>query len=226
MKSSGIPGFLMFAASLPLLLSSLPLGFSYSQKPEFFSSGSVEYNITYTGDLASDFLENKPPLTMDMHIFQDNYIINLKGGRIARTFLFIGDSSRTFIVDMQEKVYYLRDYYQGDTVEEPPVAQKGKDTAIVNGIPCEVYRVKKHDGITFYYVSDKYRVNRDLFEGKNARADFLTKGLDGRIPVKKVVKKEGITITSVMARINPVTHSQAMFAIPDGFARKLRDPRK
>lgn len=202
----------------------------FAQNGEYFDSGSIQYLITYKGKGASDFKKNAPPTAMDLHIFEDNYIINLKAApgdsiRTPRTFLFIGDSNRRFIVDMQKQKYYLRDYYQGDTLVEAPRAAKGKDTLTIRGFKCHVYRVKKPNVTTYYYVSDDLRVNPKYFEGKDAKADFMIKGLDGRIPIRKVVESNGIKATSEIQKITKVQHTSAMFRIPRGFERKKRDPR-
>ena len=85
-----------------------------------YFEGSVTYNITLSGDDANAIMENNPPKKMDMHVKDDNFIIQLYEARVPRTFLFIGDSSHTFGIDGAAHVYYLRDYYR-DTIGFVPM---------------------------------------------------------------------------------------------------------
>ncbi|MCB9235751.1 MAG: hypothetical protein H6581_29155 [Bacteroidia bacterium] len=195
-----------------------------------FFEGSVTYNISITGKDAKGLLENEPAKKMDLHIKDDNFIINLYEARIPRTFLYIGDSNHTYIVDMASQVFYLRDYFQEDSTEAAPKAEKVQDSIQVKNEWCSVYRVvKPGEAAILYYVTDKYRVDLKNYEGKDkneAKADFLTPGLDGRIPLRKVIKQANLTITTEYSSITPKALGEANFKIPRGFKRKKRDPRK
>lgn len=190
--------------------------------------GTVSYAIRVTGKDAQAFLENEPPKKMDLHIKEGSYIINLSGGRIPRTMLFIADSNETYIVDAANKRAFRETYYL-DTVKTVPTAVPTGKTLAVKGITCQEYMVDKPktQEKIYYYVNDGYRVNLALYDGKTeAKTDFLTKGLEGRIPLKKIMKTPSLTTELDLLSVKKTTHAPENFRIPEGFKLKKRDPRK
>lgn len=209
---------------LSLLLAMCLSAAAYAQ--ESFE-GSVSYVIRLTGKGAQDLMINEPPTKMDMHIKADNYIINLSGGRIPRTFLFIADSNETYVVDAANRRAFRRTYYE-DTTSYVPQAVPTGQKANVKGYDCQEFKVTRTDRkeVILYYVSDQFRVDTTLFEGKkDAKADFLTEGLGGRIPLKKVIKTPDLTTEIELTSIKSIQHDDANFKIPEGFKIRMRDPR-
>lgn len=222
MKKSASSILSILAAALTLLLAPVQ---SHAQQPSF--EGSVSYTIRLTGKAADELLTNEPPKKMDLHVKEDNFIINLSGGRIPRTFLFIGDSSETYIIDMGNRRAYKRTYFE-DTVAVSPKAEPTGVTAEVKGHTCQEYKATYTDRkeIVLFYVTDEYRVDPALFEGKkDAKADFLVEGLEGRIPLKKVIKTPELVTEIELVSIKATTHDIANFRIPKGFILRKRDPR-
>lgn len=195
--------------------------------PEAIQSfqGSIRYNIRLSGKHAADIMLNEPATKMDMHIKDDNFIVNLYGGQKGKTFLFIGDSNHTYIIDASNARYFLRDYYV-DTTNAIPTAEPVGTTEMVKKWECDVYKVTKPGEVIYYYVNDKFRVEPNLFSGKEeAKANFLTRGLDGRIPLKTVIKQPGLTTEIDLDFISEKELEKENFQIPEGFKRKVRDPR-
>lgn len=221
-KFSGIKLYMVATLTLIFCL------FSIKTNAQKSFEGSIVYNISLTGKDSKALMANEPAKKMDLHIKDDNIIINLYEARIPRTFLYIGDSNHTYIVNMGANTYYLRDYYQADTGKAVPKAKLMKDSVLVKKEWCSVYRViKPGEATIIYYVSDKYRVDIAKFKGKQeAKADFLIAGLDGRIPLRKVIKTKNLTITTEFSKITERELRIANFLIPRGFKRKKRDPRK
>lgn len=190
--------------------------------------GSLSYGIRVTGKNAQAYLENEPPKRMDLHVKEDNYIINLSGGRIARTLLFIGDSNETYIVDAANKRAFRETYFR-DTVKTVPTAVATGKTVDIKGIACKEYVVEKPkiQEKVFYYVSDLYQVDMTLYASHTeAKTDFLTKGLEGRIPLRKVIQTPNLTTEIDLISVKKTTHDPENFLIPHGFVLKKRDPRK
>ena len=93
-------------------------------------------------------------------------------------------------------------------------------------IPCAEYRVQKKGEYIFYYVNDQYRIDPDLFKGKkDAQVNFLTAGLNGRIPLKTVRKTSVLTVTTQATQIQPRKLDISQFRIPENFLIKPRDNR-
>lgn len=190
--------------------------------------GSVSYAIRVTGKDAQAFLENEPPKKMDLHVKEGNFIISLTGGRIGRTMLFIADSNETYIVDAANRRAFKETYYL-DTVKTVPTAVPTGKTVDVKGIACKEYLVDKPklQEKIYYYVSDLYRVDLSLYDGKTeAKTDFLTNGLEGRIPLRKIMKTPTLTTELDLMSVKKTTHAPENFQIPEGFKIKKRDPRK
>jgi hypothetical protein len=190
--------------------------------------GSISYAIRVSGKDAQSFLENDPPKKMDLHVKEDNYIINLSGGRIPRTLLFIGDSNETYIVDAANRRAFRETYYV-DTVKTVPSAVATGKVVDIKGIACKEYVVDKPkiQEKVYYYVNDQYKVDMGLYVGMTeAKADFLTKGLEGCIPLRKVIKSPMLTTELDLMSVKKTTHAPENFLIPEGFKLKKRDPRK
>jgi hypothetical protein len=222
MKKSAFSLLSILAAGMILLLAPVQ---SHAQQPSF--EGSVNYTIRLSGKMADEMLSNNPPTKMDLHIKDDNFIINLMGGRIPRTFLFIGDSNETYIVDAGNRRAYKRTYFE-DTAAVSPKAVPTGLTATVKGYTCQEYKVTYTDRkeIVLFYVTDEFRVDPALFANKkDAKADFLVEGLEGRIPLRKVIKTPEVVTEIDLASIKAVTHDISNFRIPEGFVLRKRDPR-
>lgn len=190
--------------------------------------GTLSYAIRVSGKEAQAFLQNEPPTKMDLHIKEGNYIINLSGGRIPRTMLFISDSNETYIVDAANRRAFKETYYV-DTVKTVPTAIATGKTLDIKGIACKEYVVEKPQlqEKVYYYVNDQYRVDLSLYQGKTeAKTDFLTHGLEGRIPLRKVMKTALLTTELDLISVKKTTHAPENFRIPEGFKIKKRDPRK
>lgn len=190
-----------------------------------YFEGSLKYVIRLSGKSAADFAMSEPPKNLDMHIKDDNFIVQLYGGAKPKTFLFIGDSNHTYIIDAATKKAYYKDYFV-DTVSVIPKAVPTGKSSYVGKELCVEYKVTKKDEQTFYYVSDKYRVNLHKFDGKDeAKASFLTQGLEGRIPLKTVIKTPNLTTETVISVITPKALDAENFLIPSDFKLKPRDHR-
>lgn len=204
------------------------LGGSQVQAQKYFE-GSISYAIRLSGKVAQELMTNDPANIMDMHIKDDNFIVHLSGGRIPRTFLFIGDSNHTYVVDAATRRAYRRTYYVEDTNAVPPVAEPTGKKVSIKGYQCDEYKVERPEDetVTLYYVTDAIRVNMDLYAGMDkAKADFMTKGLDGRIPLRKLIKSPGLTTEIDMRSVKARKLEKENFLIPASFKLKGRDPRK
>lgn len=189
--------------------------------------GSVQYAIRVNGKDAPAFLVNEPATRMALHIKEDNYIVNLSGGQKAKTFLYVGDSNHTYIVDAANRRAFRKDYYQDTSKVIPKAIPTGKKQ-IIKGYECDEYKMKRPGQYIYFYVHDKYRVDTLHYHGKKkdeAKADFLTKGLDGRIPLRKIIKSPRLNIELDLLSIAPKELDIENFRIPQGFKLKGRDPR-
>jgi hypothetical protein len=187
--------------------------------------GSVRYTIRFSGKGAAEFGELKPANRMDMHIRKDDFIIHLFGGQKPKTFLYIGDSNHTYIIDAVNLRAFRKDYYV-DTTTTIPVAVPTGTTEMVKNYECKVFKVDRPERITYYYVNDDFRVNTDYFKDQDeAKANFLTEGLGGRIPLKTIIKEPGLTTEIELVSIEKKTLDKENFLIPSNFKLKGRDPR-
>lgn len=189
--------------------------------------GTIKYNVEISGPDAHILEQNKPCTKMDMHFKDNNFIIHTYEGQFPVTRMYIADSSELYIVDALNEVAYRRDKLEDTSkVIKPPKAVFTGDSALVNNLTCAIYRVQKKDEYIFYYVHSDYRIDPALFEGKkDAQVNFLTIGLDGRIPLKTVRKTPNLTVTTTYTAIIPRKFEMGQFRIPKGFPVKPRDNR-
>lgn len=209
---------------LGLALLFLPL-LSFSQlKTEFFE-GSLDYRITMTGKESKELLVNEPAQKMKMQIKAPNYIVHLYEARYPKSFLFIADTNQTYSLDFTNKRAFRKTRYV-DTTTVPPIARPTGKTETIKGIVCEEYVTKKPKLHTYYYVSGEYRVDTTVFDTlTEAKANFLTRGLGGRIPLKTVMKQPGLTITTTVVTMKREKLPTGGFMIPEGWVVKGRDNR-
>ncbi|MEM6630521.1 MAG: hypothetical protein AAF694_12660 [Bacteroidota bacterium] len=198
--------------------------------PSTFFEGTISYDVSFSGP-ESRFIEaNEPNTKLDMHLKGANYIINLKGGQYPKTFLFIADSNREYLVEATKgRAYKFSKFsdriYHEELDEEPKARGIGKKSA-VNGIMCDVYLMKLPDTHFAYYVNDDYRVDLSAFpENCNSNASFLVNGLEGRIPLKTIKKQKGLTVTTTYDKIKTQSFDNKQFQIPSSFKVLNRDYR-
>ncbi len=199
---------------------------------ENYFEGLIKYNVDITGIKGTPnkesqaFLEKKPCKNMDMFFKGSDFIINLYNGEFPTTRLFIADSNRTYTLDVQNKRAFRFEQYEAES-STPPTAIATGNKLVVAGVECKEYKVEKPNRTIIYYVSDKYRVNTKLFKGKTrAQAAFLTKGLDGRIPLKTIQKANNLQITTTAIKIEPQKLQKEQFRIPNGWKMSGLDLRR
>lgn len=209
-----------------LFLPFFILSMLFAQKAKSFE-GTIKYSVEITGPESDILLNNKPCTKMDMHFKDNNFIIHMYEGQLPMTRMYIADSSELYILDMNNEVAYRRDRRESLNTEiKPPKAIPTGDSAFVLNIKCAEYRVQKKGEYIFYYVTDLYRIDPALFAGKkDAQVNFLTLGLDGRIPLKTVRKSSTLTVTTKADQVIPRKLEVEQFRIPPQFLIKPRDNR-
>lgn len=200
---------------------------AFSLHAQPFFEGTFEYKVEMTGADADQIKQNEPNNNLTMHMKDASYIVTLFGGRTPKNFMFVADSNYQYILQADQqrafKYYPHADIDSTKKKEEKIPAVKTDKTATVLNEMCMVYEVKKADETTYYMVSDKYRINIDLYKDKTrANALFLVPGLEGRIPLKTIRKKETLTVTTTVSKITPRKFDISQFQIPAGFEVRKR----
>ncbi len=199
-----------------------------SEAQQYFE-GTISYEVQLTGADADFIKANEPNTKMDLHLKKGNYIVNLMGGKYPKTFLFIADSNREYLVDASKQSAYRHSTYSdriNEQQEENPVAKPTGKQVKVNGVLCDIYLLKQLDTYFAYYVNDEYRVDESYFpDSSNSNASFLVKGLEGRIPLKTIKKQQRLTVTTTCTAIKPREFDPREFMIPPDFRIFNRDYR-
>ncbi|RMG55738.1 MAG: hypothetical protein D6722_27440 [Bacteroidetes bacterium] len=210
---------------LLILCSLLPA--SLLAQTSYFE-GSLFFEVELKGAKAELLMQNEPNTKLIMHLKDDDYIVQLSGGRYPKTFLFIADSNYEYSIDMasQRAFRYSAHTDFNQPEEEPVKAQPTGRQVEVLDIMCNEYRLRKEDEEFLYYVHDDYRVNTALYPLKpRAKASFLAPGLEGRIPLMTIKRTQGLTVRTTVKKISPQEFDAEQFAIPPGFTVKNRDYR-
>lgn len=210
------------------ILCSLSAFGQESEIPSF--EGTITYEVKFTGPSAENLRVNEANDELVIHMKAGDYIINLKGGRYPKTFMYVNKKDIEYSVNVSEKKAFIysphTDLNRETHQEEPPVAKFSGKTAEVNNITCDVYQMKKGDDYFTFFVSDQYRVNLDFFEGKKrAKPLFLVPGLDGKIPVKIIRKTPNLTVATTAKQFTPREFSAEQFELPPDFEVSKRDYR-
>ncbi len=199
------------------------------QNERTYFEGTISFEVDFKGADAGFITANEPNRKMDLHLKEGDYIVNLMGGKYPKTFLFVADSNREYLVDASKQIAYRHSTYTDriyHNEQEPPIAKNSGKKAQVNGILCDVYLMKQPDTYFAYYVNDDYKVDLGQFpDTTNSNASFLVKGLEGRIPLKTIKKQKTLTVTTTFKEIKPQTFNPKQFLIPKSFKIFNRDYR-
>ena len=188
--------------------------------------GVIKYAVTMEGKKATDLATSEPCKNMDMFFKDGDYIINLFNGGFPTTRLFIADSNQMFVVDPANQRAFRGDPYDPKT-KTPPTAIPTGETKTIAGVVCQGYKVTKPEKTVTYYVSDQYKVNTELFIDKfNADGNFLTKGLNGKIPLMSVIVTKDLKVTTLVTKIEKKKLNTSDFRIPNGWKLLGRDYRR
>lgn len=236
-----------------MLAASLFLSGSVWAQPESILSelnyfeGSIYYKFRVSGNMASDLKTYNAIEFMDLHVKDNNYIINLYGTPpsppppfdpmnpklelpkqvIPTTHLFLADSNHTYIIDAANKRYFVENPLTLQRKKEPPEAFRTGDSMLVANVLCYAYKVVKPGEEITYYISPKVRVNTARFKDLDgAKANFLTKGLNGCIPLRTVRKTADYTVTIDCTQLTPRKLNKLDFQLPDSFERYQVDYRR
>ncbi len=189
---------------------------SYAQgtyATDTYFEGSITYVVEYDGAMADFWRNNEVPRTMTIHIKDGNYIVHLYNSQFPTTMLYNNDSDQTYILDLANRRAFTKSKIKIE--EKPPKAVPTSDTLTVAGYFCKGYKVTKKDETVLYFVSDDIRVNLEYFKGKrNAKAFFLTEGLDGRIPLKMIRKFNRSTVITTAVKIQKRKYKPVQFTLP------------
>jgi hypothetical protein len=200
----------------------------YAQAEVAPFEGTIEYDVRFSGPLSENLKTNEANNRLQMHLKGGDYIVNLIGGRYPKTFMYVNEKDVEFSIDANQRTAYV---YSSHTdlnreTKDVPTARFSGKTAEVDGLSCEVFRMKKDDNLFVFFVSDKYQVDLSQFEGKKrAKPFFLVEGLNGRIPLKILRKSEGLTVETKVAKITPREFAPEQFRLPEGFTIDKRDYR-
>jgi hypothetical protein len=202
--------------------------------------GFIDFEFKVKGEFAEELALVNDIKYMTLILREGDFIIQLYGDEIApsrnsryydaanpmhpeikqvfpTTRVFLSDSNRMYIVDAANRRVFRNESYEIDN-EGIPVALPLGDSIKVLNTTCYGYKVKKKNEEIIFYVSPKYRADLRFYpEGTAAKASFLTKGLNGCIPLKTIRKNPERTIEIVATRIQKRNLKKEEFSIPRGF---------
>lgn len=220
-----------FSTHLLISLLCILSTYTYGQGEEVPSfEGTINYEVKFSGAMAENLRVNEANNELLIHMKDGDYIINLKGGRYPKTFMYVNKKDMEYSIDVSEKKAFVysshTDLNRETHKEKPPIAQYSGKSAEVNGVMCDIYRMKKGDDFFTFFVTDQYRVNIDFFEGKKrAKPLFLVEGLEGKIPLKIIRKTPNLTVITQVKKFTPRSFSTEQFEVPVDFEVSKRDYR-
>lgn len=204
-------------------------------KAEKAFEGKISYDVSYSGSAAEDFQIMNPPKKMDMLFKDGDFIIHMYGGAFPKTLLYINDSNRTYVIDLEKDQAYRGEKYKRKFKTALKATPTGDSLKILNHW-CYGYKVtrpanpklKMTASTITLYITGKYRVNLELFKGKGrSQAHFLLDGLQGCIPLKVITQEEYLTTTSVATLVRAAKFKTEDFRLPPGIkVRKGIDIRR
>lgn len=218
-----------------LLFLGLATSFSsraHAQETPFFM-GSIWYEVEFTGPMAKDLEVNEPNTKALIHVKDNNYIVQLSGGRYPKTFMFVADSNYEYSMDTRNRIAYRYSLYAdlnkqkgAKQVETKPTAQPTGKTVMVKNMSCDEYRLPIKDGYMLIYVDDAYRVDIAHYPKRpRSKANWLIPGLEGRIPLQTIKVLENIRIRQTYTKIQAREMKDSQFRIPPSFTVSGRDRR-
>lgn len=203
--------------------------YAQSEDQPYFE-GSLTFKVEFSGNQANMLKQNEPNEEVIMFIKEADYIVQLRGGKYPKTFIFIADSNHEYSVNFTEKLAFKYSKYTDRTLleknkEKPSAKPTGKQKEI-NGILCDEYRMATPKTIFYYYVNDAYRVDLSTYPKRpRTKASWLADGLEGRIPLETLKKQKNLVVKTTLVNLKAREFDSAQFQIPPGFKVKGRDYR-
>jgi urease accessory protein UreE len=209
-----------------------------------YFEGKIDYTFSAEGQKADKILEINNIRYMQTIIKDGDFIVHLWGkqaepdrmrsgnvyedGAAPRiemphqvfptTRLYIADSNRVYVVDAANERVFRKEPKNRKLPKKVPVAVAGKDSMKICGVMCYAYHTKYDKEEITYYVSPQIRVNLGYYKGKyNSKAAWLTKGLNGSIPLRTIRKTPDYTIDIKATKISREKYTKEMFRIPKQF---------
>lgn len=183
--------------------------------------GIVTYAITYDGADREAVELNEPPKTLVMYIRMPDFILHTRGGRFAKSLLYINDSNRVYSIDPKNNRAFSGEKFR--VRRKPPVATATGDSMRVLGRVCYAYRFttpatkREPARTTTLWVHPAYRVDVSLIRpNSRAQAYFLVQGIDGCIPLRIEVAEPSLTTVTTATAITPKALPAVEFTLPKG----------
>ncbi|MEO0895618.1 MAG: hypothetical protein AAFY71_04440 [Bacteroidota bacterium] len=203
--------------------------YAQTEVPDYFE-GALNFSVEFAGPQAEELKMNEPNNKIRMFIKNNNYIVQLSGGRYPKTFIFVADSNYEYSINYSEKKAYRFSMYSDRTKDKkeeaiPTAKPTGKQKEI-KGVLCDEYKMVTKNTVFYYYVNDKYRVDIANYPMKpRSKASWLAKGLDGRIPLETIKKQKNLSVKTSLISLKSRSFDPEQFMIPPTFKVKGRDYR-
>jgi hypothetical protein len=95
-----------------------------------------------------------------------------------------------------------------------------KDAETILGNHCDALILTTRSGITIYYYSSKYKMDRQKFAKHNFGNWAFLAAKTGALPLKSVIENSNFRVEMTAVEIKPGALSDAIFAIPPGSPQK------
>jgi len=212
-----------------------------------YFEGNIRYKIRVSGPMAQELKMYNDLEFMELYIKDNNYLIHLYGTPpdppppfdpnnpkfdmpkqvFPTSHLFLADSNQTYILDAKNARYFLTNAHLKSRDLNPPEAFPTGDSMLVANVLCYAYKVIKKDEEITYYINPRIRVNLSRFKGlDNASANFLTRGLNGCIPLRTVRKNKDYEVKIDATHVLPQKINRSDFQLPLSFERQEYDYRR
>lgn len=202
--------------------------------------GSIFFNVNVSGPMAHKVKEISSIERMVWHMKGASYIIITIPKQKPQpqrnqptttteentTRMYIADSNELYTLDLRNRRAFLREHAP-EKVGTIPTATPISDSVEVAGFMCYGYQVQKKNQTVTYYVCPQFRINPALFKDKNeSRIAYVTKGLDGYIPLKIIKASKNLTTTITATQVQQRELDDREFRIPPGFKIEPFDYRR
>jgi hypothetical protein len=192
-----------------LLLLSPAIGFAQTFE------GKISYVNSYKSkspQLIDKQLGSMMGTTQDYYIKGGDYK-SIFNGMFVKMQLYKNTENRSYTLTGKSDTLYWEDYGKNKDIATRFEVEKGKET--VMGVLCDVLIVYTPKSKTYYYYSNKYGVNPNIFKQHAYGNWYYIISKAKALPLKTVYEDEQFTLTSIAVNIIAMKLEAKLFEVLD-----------
>lgn len=175
--------------------------------------GMIQYSNNYESkstNISSDQF-NYLLGTKQVFVIKSGNYKSAFNGKFMRLQIYRSDENRSYSLTAKSDSLYYEDYSKNVDRALSYEIKRNQDT--INGIPCDLIRVKAEGSKISIYFNSDYKVNPELYKNHNYGNWYYIISKTKSLPLKIINETEQFIMTSIATEIKPMQLNDNVFEI-------------